>query len=110
MPVVKDVDEQRELGSFMPHASAGPGRRSADVVPARAPGLDQPPADHLPTPTVNLRIEKGDEVDPHPWARKYSMVLRRPSSRATVGVHPSRSPASVMSGWRCFGSSSGSGR
>jgi len=37
------------------------------------------------------------------------MVSRRPSSSATFGSQSSAERASAMSGWRCFGSSAGSG-
>ena len=41
---------------------------------------------------------------------KYSMVRTRPSSRDTLGSQPSLSFASLISGRRCMGSSTGSGR
>ena len=41
--------------------------------------------------------------------RKYATVSRRPSSSGTRGSHPSTALALVISGLRCFGSSSGSG-
>src|SRR5487761_1222917 len=44
----------------------------------------------------------------HTTDRKYSRVRRRPSSRATRGSQPSRLRARLMSGRRCFGSSTGS--
>ena len=42
--------------------------------------------------------------------RKYSSVFVSPSSRPTFGSHFNSVRARVMSGWRTFGSSSGSGR
>ena len=47
---------------------------------------------------------------PYTFFRKYSSVFVSPSSRPTLGSHPSSVRARVMSGWRTFGSSSGSGR
>ena len=41
---------------------------------------------------------------------KYSMVFINPSRSCTRGTQPSRSLAKLMSGQRCLGSSSGSGR
>lgn len=41
---------------------------------------------------------------------KYSIVASRPCSSSTVGVQFKTAWAWVMSGWRCFGSSEGSGR
>jgi hypothetical protein len=42
--------------------------------------------------------------------RKYSIVRARPCSSGIVGSQPSFSRATEMSGWRCLGSSAGSGR
>lgn len=41
---------------------------------------------------------------------KYATVFANPSRSGTVGCHWRRSLASVMSGWRCLGSSCGNGR
>ena len=41
---------------------------------------------------------------------KYSIVFTSPSSSCTFGSQPSSVRARVMSGWRTFGSSVGSGR
>ena len=38
---------------------------------------------------------------------KYSIIRFSPSSSSTVGCQPNFSLANVISGWRCFGSSSG---
>lgn len=38
---------------------------------------------------------------------KYSIIRFNPSSSSTVGCQPNFSLANVISGWRCFGSSSG---
>src|SRR6266851_2666782 len=46
----------------------------------------------------------------HTTDRKYSRVRFRPSSRATSGSQPSSVRACVMSGRRCFGSSTGRSR
>src|SRR5712692_349739 len=43
------------------------------------------------------------------FVRKYSSVFTRPSSSGTCGSHRSTVRARVMSGWRTFGSSVGSG-
>ena len=42
--------------------------------------------------------------------RKYSIVSRMPTSKSTFGSQPSTALARVMSGWRTFGSSTGSGQ
>ena len=42
--------------------------------------------------------------------RKYSIVRCSPSRSWIFGSHPSWARAFVMSGWRCLGSSDGSGR
>src|SRR2546421_10695164 len=44
----------------------------------------------------------------HRTVRKYASVCRKPSSSPISGCHPSSSLAWVMSGRRCFGSSTGS--
>jgi hypothetical protein len=41
---------------------------------------------------------------------KYSTVFANPVSASTFGDQPSSFLASVISGWRCFGSSRGRGR
>jgi len=41
---------------------------------------------------------------------KYAAVFVKPTRSGTVGRQPSSSCALLMSGWRCLGSSVGSGR
>src|SRR6185436_13637205 len=59
----------------------------------------------------------GHEDRFHPWlsggpdsiSSKYWIVFARPSSSCTLGCQPSSRFARAMSGWRCRGSSGGSG-
>ena len=54
---------------------------------------------------VLRRLLEAAEVE----RRKYLMAWTRPSSSGTLGSHPRKRRAFVMSGRRCFGSSPGSG-
>src|SRR5262249_19371332 len=82
-------------------------------------------ADHLKRLERHHRLVVLDEVaDQHPAfltghppqpflpsmvRGKCSMVMRSPSARPTFGSQPKSRRARVMSGWRTFGSSCGSG-
>src|SRR5262249_32162671 len=66
-------------------------------------------------PIYDVRTDEagaaGNEDPQEPsFFRNQSTVCRSPSSVSTRGSHPSSARARLISGWRTFGSSTGSGR
>src|SRR4051794_18211769 len=102
------------------HVRVGADRQAANLVPAQALDLEgvhrhrdsreravaavdvDRPADRLEV--LALGIHAGRASCSIAW----SIVLRRPSRNSISGSQPSRSLARAMSGWRTFGSSTGS--
>jgi hypothetical protein len=90
------VPKRREFGGHVPPSGFGSCRRHAfmhksPLAPTRSPHR----AALLPSDSNRS---------------KYPIVCRNPSLSGTVGSHPRCSRAMVMFGWRCLGSSCGSGR
>src|SRR5262249_1171617 len=73
------------------------------LVAGRQVGVDHVRADEA-------RAAGHQDLHAYTLSRKYPMVWPSPSSSPTFGSQPRIVRARLMSGWRCFGSSTGSGR
>src|SRR3954454_9164546 len=115
--LVAAADDPERAGADV---AVGANRQAADLVPAQPLDLERGhrhrdgreravavvdvdrPADDFEV--LGLGAHAGRASCSIAW----SIVLRRPSRRSTSGSQPSRSFAREMSGWRTFGSSTGS--
>src|SRR5262249_4454163 len=101
--VAKIVDVKSRLGMY----AVAPSRRQVVEHVHRMPVRDQS--------IYDVRTDEagatGNEDPQEPsFFRNQSTVSRSPSSVSTRGSHPSSARARPISGWRTFGSSTGSGR